>query len=298
MNLNFVLDTLHSSGHFGHVISTEESLVLHNSLLILQNENHFRNVFFWGKIFGAEKDYYIAYGYTRDALHGRIYYYSSNCVRWGLLPQPTKKWDVVNAFVFYKVSSTILQCRQLQGDPALVIDVLIEKDETLVCGKRKAPQIRKLKEEDRLATTVHLIHNESGAIPRGALFRRPDGVVVENISFEGLSTLDAREISSFLHFRPPTQKWNTNLLIRDDYNYAMDFLDPLDIDIPEGCWIIQITSSEEMVILKSVYWPGMIFFHYLRTPRHGFVYFGHGKKCLDLPFMLSPFFCLKMYNYL
>ncbi|KAJ8934913.1 hypothetical protein NQ318_012463 [Aromia moschata] len=279
MNLNFVLDTLHTTGHFGHVISTEESLVLHNSLLILQNENHFRNVFFWGKIFGAEKDYYIAYGYTRDALHGRIYYYSSNCVRWGLLPQPTK-----NGLLLTPICST-----KFQGDPALVIDVLIEKDETLICGKRKQPQIRKLKEEDRLASTVHLITNESAVIPRGSLFRRPDGVIVENLSFEGLTTLDAREISSFLHLRPPTQKFNTNLLIRDDYNYAMDFLDPLDIDIPEGCWMIQITTAEDLVILKSIYWPGMIFFHYLRSPRHGFVYFGHGKKCMDLPFMLSPF---------
>lgn len=90
MDLNSILDCLHHVGHSGHVVSTEEQIVLHNSLLILQNENHFRNVFFWGKILGAERDYFVAYGYVKDALHGRVYYYSRNCVNWGLMPKPTK----------------------------------------------------------------------------------------------------------------------------------------------------------------------------------------------------------------
>ncbi|KAJ8931066.1 hypothetical protein NQ314_016095 [Rhamnusium bicolor] len=235
MNLDSILGSLESSGHFGHIISSEESIILHNSLLILQNENHFRRIFFWGKIFGAEKDYYVAYGYTRDVLHGRTFYYSMNCVKWGLLPQPTK-----NGLMLTPLCST-----KFQGDPAL---------------KRKQAQIKKLKEEDRLATIIHLVTDEAAVIPRGALFRRPDGVIVENLSFEGLSALEAREIKSFLHLRKPTQKWNTNLLTREDYNYAMDFLDPLDLEIPEGCWMIQITAAEDLIILKSVYWPGMIFF--------------------------------------
>ncbi|XP_074030518.1 radial spoke head protein 9 [Leptinotarsa decemlineata] len=279
MNLNLVLKSLDSTGHFGHIISVEEGMILHNSLLILQNENHFKQVFFWGKILGSENDYYVAYGYTRDIIYGKVYYYSRNCIDWGLLPQPTKNGSIL----------TPLCTTKFQGDPSLVVDVLIEKDETLVPGKRKQPQLRKLKEEDRLACTVHLIIEEVGVVPRGALFKRPDGVIIENLSFEGISPLEAREITSFLHFRQPTRKYNTNLLTRDDYNYAMDFLDPLDIDIPEGCWIIHVTSSEDMVILKSIYWPGLMFFHYLKTSQHGFVYFGHGKKCLDAPFLLNPF---------
>nr|CAH7742326.1 unnamed protein product [Callosobruchus chinensis] len=279
MNLDHILHTLDTCGHFGHIISTEESIILHNSLLILQNENHFRRVFFWGKILGCEKDYYIAFGYRRDVLYGKVFYYSRNCVDWGLLPKPTK-----NGLLLTPICTT-----KFQGDPSLVIDVLIEKDETLIPGKRKQAETRKLKEEDRLASTIFLITVEAGVVPRGALFRRPDGVIVENLSFEGLTTLDAREIGSFLHYREPTRKWNSNLLTRDDYNYALDFLDPLDVDIPERCWMIQITQDEESVILKSISWPGFVFFHNLRTPRYGFVYFGHGKKCLDATFMLNPF---------
>lgn len=178
----------------------------------------------------------------------------------------------------------------IQGDPALVTDVTIEIDEPTIPGVRKKQVIRKLKEEDRLASVVHQITYEAGVVPRGAIFKTPEGIVIENLSFEGLSTLDAREIKSFQHFRIPTRKMNTNLLTRDDYNYAIDFLDPLDIDIPEGCWQIHITPEEDKVILKSMYWPGLMFFHQLRSSRHGFIYFGYGKKSIDSAFELSPFF--------
>lgn len=176
------------------------------------------------------------------------------------------------------------------GDPSLVTDVTIELGETTFPGIRKTQETLKLKEEDRLASIVHQIINEAGVVPRGALFKNPEGMIIENLSFEGLSTLDAREIKSFQHFRIPTRKTNTNLLTRDDYNYAIDFLDPLDIDIPEGCWQIQITQDEDKVILKSMYWPGLMFFHQLRTHKHGFIYFGYGKKSVDSTFTLSPFF--------
>lgn len=172
----------------------------------------------------------------------------------------------------------------------MVTDVIVEIEEMTIPGIREKQETHKLKEEDRLASVVHQIIKEAGVVPRGALFKNPEGVVIENLSFEGLSTLDAREIKSFQHFHIPTRKVNTNLLTRDDYNYAIDFLDPLDIDIPEGCWQIQITQDEDKVILKSMYWPGLMFFHQLRTPHHGFIYFGYGKRSVDSAFTLSPFF--------
>lgn len=166
----------------------------------------------------------------------------------------------------------------------------IEKDETSIPGTRKVPQSRKLKEEDRLASVVHQIINEAGVVPRGDIFKKTDGVVIESPGFEGLSTLWAREIKSFQHFCPPTRKLNTNLLTNDDYNYAIDFLDPLDIDIPEGSWQLQITPEEDKVILKSMYWPGLMFFHKMKTIKHGFFYLGYGKKSYDSIFRLSPYF--------
>lgn len=93
---------------------------------------------------------------------------------------------------------------------------------------------RELKEEDRLAATVELITEDAAVIPRGAWFKCPSGDVIENSSFEGLCASDASCFKSYLHARPPKEKWNTNLLSRADYNYALDFLDSIDMDVPQG----------------------------------------------------------------
>ncbi|KAK4886650.1 hypothetical protein RN001_002921 [Aquatica leii] len=278
MNVDSILNSLDILGHFGIIISTEESMVLYNSLLLLQNENHFRKIYFWGRIDGIERDYYIVYGYVKDALEGRIYYYSTNCVDWGLLPLPTENGKIL----------TPLCTTKFLGDPSNVEEILIDKDETALGKVLHASIMRRVKEEDRLSATVYFISEDAAAVPRGALFKRPDGVVVENLNFEGLSYLDSQEIKCFLHYRTPRQKWNTNLLTRTDYNYAFDFLDTLDADIPEGCWTIQEHDSGSMVLLQSLYWPGLVVYHYTDTPRYGFIYLGNGQKVLDLTFMLNP----------
>lgn len=277
MDLDSLLNNLDICGQFGHVVSTEDSLVLHNSLLLLQNENHFRKIYFWGRICGVDNDYYIAYGYVKDILIGRVFYYSTNCRDWGLLPNPNEQANLLSALCTAK----------FQGDAAIVNEIVIEKDETL-SKKLKPQQLYNLKEEDRLAATIHLINFEVNIVPRGALYKRPDGVVVENLSFEGLDTLDAMEIKSYQHHRLPTEKWNINLLTREDYNYAIDFLDSIDMDIPTGCWSIQSSPGGEMAVLKSSYWPGYYFYHKIARGQYGSIYFGHGKKSLDIPFMLHP----------
>lgn len=62
-------------GHTGICIGTEKSLILKSSLLILQNENHFKKTFYWGRINGIQADYQIAYGYKKDCLKDRIFFY-------------------------------------------------------------------------------------------------------------------------------------------------------------------------------------------------------------------------------
>lgn len=86
---------------------------------------------------------------------------------------------------------------------------------------------------------MELIIGDAAVIPRGAWFKCPNGDVVENLSFEGLNAADAHYLKSYLRARPPHQKWNTNLLTRPDYNYALDFLDTIDLDVPEGIGIVR-----------------------------------------------------------
>lgn len=50
----------------------------------------------------------------------------------------------------------------------------------------------------------------------------------------GLLVEDCDDLKSYVHYRKPLRKWNTNLIARKDYNYALDFLDTIDMDIPKG----------------------------------------------------------------
>ena len=94
--------------------------------------------------------------------------------------------------------------------------------------------MKHLKEEDRLAATVYIINNDAAVVPRGSWFKTAEGKIIENLSFEGLESNDASRLKSYVHARLPQNKWNANLLTRQDYNYALDFLDTIDEDVPAG----------------------------------------------------------------
>lgn len=116
------MNTLDTFGHGGSVLNTEEGIILYNTLVLLQNENHFRKIYFWGRIYGVDRDYFVAFGYVNDALSDHVFYYSTNCLDWGLLPKPTEKGKTL----------TPLCIAKFQGDPATVYDILIEEGETSI----------------------------------------------------------------------------------------------------------------------------------------------------------------------
>ncbi|CAG2057819.1 unnamed protein product [Timema podura] len=287
MDINRIQTSLNCLSYSGYLLNNEQCVILKNALLILQKENHLKKIFFWGQILGLDNDYFIAYGYEHDALNGLIYYYSTNCIKWGLMPTVTK-----NARHLTEMCST-----RFQGDPTLQIDVSLDvqlKQDTVEDKENQQTEHVKqgdsgnmLKEEDRLAATVEAISLDTAVVPRGALFKRPDGSVVENLTFAGLTVLEGRQLKSYLHLRKPQEKWVTNLLNRLDYNYALDFLDSVDKDIPEGCWSLQSETSGLLAILRSSTWPGMTFYHRLLTPEHGYLYIGNGRKNVDLLFMIT-----------
>ncbi|XP_071453740.1 radial spoke head protein 9 homolog [Hetaerina americana] len=241
------------------------------SLVILQNENHFRNVYFWGKIYGTDHNYYISYGYQKDALADIIFYYSTDCVKWGMLPS-SSDFD----------SSSLKYCiTPFSGDPALLKDSQNGFANEVVL----APLI-KIKEEDRLAATISLINDEAMIVPRGALFKNVNGVVIENENFRGLNLEESKHLESYLHYRIPKNKWSANLYKRADFSYEMDFLDSIDGDVPKGCWSLQYEDGGQILIVRNLFWPGMTFIHVIGTSEYYFNYTGDGKKNIDVPFML------------
>ncbi|KAM8937889.1 radial spoke head protein 9 homolog isoform 2-T2 [Lycaon pictus] len=53
-----------------------------------------------------------------------------------------------------------------------------------------------------------------------------------------------------------------------------------------GSWSIQMERGNALVVLRSLLWPGLTFFHAPRTKNYGYIYMGTGEKNIDLPFML------------
>lgn len=87
MNVDYFresLDLLSYGG--GHMLNEEQKALLEHSLIVLQSDNQLSCVFFWGRITAANGDYYVAFGYTKDALRTRRFYFSKNCCAWFLLP--------------------------------------------------------------------------------------------------------------------------------------------------------------------------------------------------------------------
>ncbi|KAJ0175876.1 hypothetical protein K1T71_009035 [Dendrolimus kikuchii] len=255
----------------GMMFTSELISFLQNSLTMLQVENHFTHIQYWGQLYAVDFDYHIAVGITNDVLNDRKYFYTTDFKFWSLLPKPKKKYKLLS----------LLTTFPFRGDPSLKIKVL---DEAL--EEDHPDRCRIMNEESRLAATISNICDEAEVCARGQLIKQPNGTTVISPSFYGLTSSEAKQLKSYLHVRQPQQRWNTNLLTRQDYNYSMDFLDSVDQDIPKGCWNLSLEQNGSIAYLKNLYWPGMTFFHRVRTPDAGFLYVGNGRKNLDVPFLL------------
>ncbi|XP_014239149.1 radial spoke head protein 9 homolog [Trichogramma pretiosum] len=267
-------------GHAGFCISIEQSKLLQNSLIVLQKENHFQKCFYWGKIYGIQQDYHIAYGYKKECLESRKYFYSFDCLNWLLMPMITRSHILLAPLAIF----------DFQGDPSVVTNVY-DTNPPYFMDKEMEPLNKDstktyLKEEDRLAATIYSIATNAAIIPRGAWIKLDDGRIIENMNFEGLDLKDAQKVKSYSLARPPQSKWNANLLTRTNFNCTYDFLDTIDECVPPECWNLQIVQAGRLALLHNLCWPGMTFFHKINTPHHGYLYVGNGKRNLDVPFML------------
>ncbi|KAI8422861.1 hypothetical protein MSG28_006603 [Choristoneura fumiferana] len=170
----------------------------------------------------------------------RKYFYTTDFKFWGLLPRAKRRYKLLS----------LLTTFPFRGDPTLKIKIL---DEALEENHPDRCQV--IKEESRLAGTISNICDEAEICARGQLIKQPDGTVVINPNFYGLTGSEAKQLKSYLHIRPSQQRWNSNLLSRQDYNYSMDFLDSIDQDIPSGCWNLSLEQGGSVAYLKSLYWP-------------------------------------------
>lgn len=258
------------------ILSPEQKASLQTSLIILQDNQKFASVYFWGKILGVKDDYFIAQGVSNDEFKERKVLYSKDCVHWGLLPPPTEEM---------KAKAKLAKGR-FTGDPSYEIEHVevkrlgegedaVEEEETIM-----------IKEEDRLSAVIADIDSDVRIVPRGAYVKSPTGQVYKNRSFEGLSVAEAAKLCNFMHFREAVKQSAKSLLVKASLDQSIDFMDPIDEDIPKGSWSLQFERGSGLVTLRSLLWVGYVFYHVPGSREYGSIYVGSGEKNMDLPFML------------
>lgn len=110
-----------------------------------------------------------------------------------------------------------------------------------------------------------------------------DGRVIPNQMFRGLNDMQVENFSYYQIYRLPRNELKDNLAKRSDYNYAIDFLDSIEDVVPRyQAFLLNLQRNERIVIIKPLLWLGMTFFHKINSRKHGFIYFGDGKKNYDL----------------
>ncbi|BFZ08020.1 hypothetical protein BsWGS_11059 [Bradybaena similaris] len=263
-----------SSG--GIVLTSEQKAALQTALVILQNENRFYRVYFWGRIVGVKEDYYIVQGVYKDEFAGRKSFYSKDCIHWGLLPIATAKMK----------GNAKLAKGYFTGDPSYETEHVELKITGEGQNATEEEEVTVVKEEDRLASVVAEIDDDVRIVPRGAFVQVPTAEVVKNRSFEGLSVQEAAKMCNYMHFREAKRLNLRTLLQRANMDKAIDFMDSIEDDVPRGSWNIQFERGSGLLIMRSLQWPGYVFYHVPATRKYGSVYFGTGEKNMDLPFML------------
>lgn len=263
-------------GSSGIILSSEQKAALQTSLVILQSENKFSKVYFWGKILGIKDDYFIAQGTGKDEMAERRTFYSKDCVHWGLLPPATKTMR----------DQSKLAKGRFTGDPSFEFEHI----ETKKIGEgeeaTEEEETITIKEEDRLASIVADIDEDVKIVPRSSFVKTPTGLVVPNRSFEGLTVSESAKLCSYMHFRDPKLLVEKTLLQKANLDKSIDFMDTVEDDCPKGSWSLQFERGSGLVTLRSMLWLGFVAYHVPGSRKFGSIYVGTGEKNADLPFML------------
>eukprot|EP00043_Microstomoeca_roanoka_P021484 m.255307 g.255307 ORF g.255307 m.255307 type:complete len:294 (+) comp19354_c0_seq1:366-1247(+) len=284
-----------SLGHLsssGVVLSTERRVSIDTSLTLLMNAEKMKSIKYWGRIQGVAADYHIAQG-SFDSGFNIKSFYSLDCIRWAQLPE-----------IHPVLAKSCAKIRgRFTGNPSHEFTVIepgtpanehrpqlpaeleaIRKEETKGDGSIVVTTV--ITEEKRLAAAIQAIDFETRIVPRGALRKTPADKIEQCQSFSGLSHQAAGKIESYMHFRPPVSLLKKSALERARLDQGLDFMDTLADDIPRGCWSIQYQNGSTAVILRSLLWPGFVFFHTPNSPLHGHAYVGDGQRNNDLIFEL------------
>jgi len=239
---------------------------------------------FWGKIIGAEKDYYISKAFYFKGFKNfpkkKYFFCSSNNFIFSELPdiQP-HHFDN-----FYKFNTYFI------GNPDIILekyDLAQNKNTDEVIGDTFKPQLKKknMTETDRLSFVVRTIDHDTSVVPIGGYKMLPIGELRRNDLFEGLSSQDLDKSEKYVHLRPVENQEKKDKIEMGKAVFDFDFLDSINEDPIKGSWSIHVDEMKSVSTLRNLVWPGYFAYHKANTNEFGGVYIGYGIKNVDIPFM-------------
>lgn len=263
----------------GHVLNCQELTGIQAGLTMLKSTEKYQNIFFWGKIFGVSADYYVAYGMKDPEFEfpAKSFYYAGEDFLFRQLPKITN--DIADRILALGIDKPFV------GSADKSIEQVGEGEEP-PADEEPSGKPAKLTEVERLAQVVQEIDFDTAVVPKSAHALNEAHVVVQSSDFKGLGTTEASSLSKYVHLRPPASTAALRALARTDAEFYANFLDPLEGDLPKGCWAVRQDLSANLVTLRSLAWPGYLAYHIPGTTKYGSMYFGYAQKSRDLAFLL------------
>ncbi|KAI9206251.1 uncharacterized protein BJ171DRAFT_597914 [Polychytrium aggregatum] len=270
------LDDIAAFSSAGFVLNTEERAALRSSLLLKKNEERLDEIGLWGKILGVQKDYMIAQATGEDHFV-RKFFYSTDLVTWLQLPEVTVEE--------IKIVDTIMS--RFYGDPAY--EYITAKNEEQESTGDDEPHVeeKRITELKRLSGVIALINHQVQIVPRGAYYRDHLHKLSLNPAFQGLTRDGLGKLTEYFHFCEGFDINTRTIMDRaNSFDESIDIFDSLARDEPKGIWSLIMEKSGASVIIRSLLWPGYVFFHSPRPCKWGSFYYGSGQKNLNIGYML------------
>ena len=269
----------------GVCLSLVERIKLETTLDQLKSDIKCDEMQFWGIIYGAEKDYYIAKalyykGYPQFPKKKYFFCSSSNFIFSELPSLYSHQIPNFHKFNTYFIGNPDIILEKYDSGNAANFD---EENE----GDSFKPKIKKknMTETDRLSFVVRAIDRDCSVVPVCGFKMMPINEIRRNDLFDGLTTDQLPSLSNYAHFRPVETMAKRDKITMGKAVFDFFFLDSLSDDPIKETWSLHVDSTKTTSCLRSLVWPGYFAYHVANTDQFGGVYVGYGIKNMDVPFM-------------
>lgn len=272
--LNFV------SASEGVSLSVHEVAMLRASLAKLQASEKYGTVFFWGKIFGATRDYYIAYGIRATVAEFPVkQFYMATDANFVFADLPMLTKEEVSRIADFPRDSPF------SGEPETNLFPKSEEEEAAAEEEDETELV--LTELHRLTYVVQNIDYDCAVVPREAWIINDAHQVVPTPDWRGLGWTQLPDLTLYGHFRPAENIGKLRAMAKNDAEWRNHgFLDQVSGALPKGSWVTRMNALSSSVSLRSLLWPGYSFYAVADKSYYGSLYVGHGIKNYDLAFLL------------